>query len=306
MNPPDLGRVLTAMATPFKADGDLDLDGAAELANLLVHNGNDGVVVAGTTGESPTLGHAEKLELLRAVRSAIPGKPLVMGTGSNDTRASIELSREALKLGADVVMAVVPYYNRPPQKSLYAHFSAIAAAIDGPLLMYNVPSRTVANLAAETSIRLSQVDNIIALKEASSDLGQCAAVCAGAAPGFRVYSGDDSLTLAMLACGAHGVVSVAGHFAGRGISEMIEAHFAGRPAEATRLQARLLRIFSEVFCTTSPVPTKALFRELGMDIGDTRLPLVMDEISEAQLASLLGAFHELGELGARIPLTART
>ena len=300
----DLGRVLTAMVTPFAADGELDLRQAERLAHYLVANGNDGVVVAGTTGESPTLSHEEKLELLRAVRSAVPDAPVVMGTGTNDTAASIQLSREALRLGADAVMAVVPYYNKPPQKSLYAHFKAIADGIDGPLVMYNVPTRTIANLAAETSIRLSEVPNIVALKEASTDLSQCAAVAAGVAPGFRVYSGEDSLTLPMLAVGFHGVVSVAGHFAGPGIRAMIDAFFAGRVEEATRLNARLQPIFKQLFCTTSPVPTKALFRRLGFDVGDTRLPLLMDEISGAQVDDLVEVVRQLDELAAPVPQPA--
>ena len=305
----DLGRVLTAMITPFGRDGSLDLAGAERMAQLLVENGNDGVVVAGTTGESPTLTHDEKLELFRAVRAAVPKAVVVAGTGSYDTRASIELSREAGKLGVDAVMAVVPYYNKPPQKSLYAHFTAIAAAIDGPLMLYNVPTRTIANLAPETAIRLSQVDNIIALKEANPDVSQCAAVCAGMAPGFRVYSGEDSLTLPMLAVGAHGVVSVAGHFAGRGIRAMIEYHDMGDNARAAHLQHLLMPIFKEVFCTASPVPTKALFRALGLETGDTRLPLVMDEITPAQLDNLQRVVSDLagsdaGNLVVRLPLEA--
>jgi 4-hydroxy-tetrahydrodipicolinate synthase len=291
----DLGRVLTAMITPFDKDGALDLAGAERIARLLVDNGNDGVVVAGTTGESPTLSHAEKLDLFRAVRGALPDAVVIAGTGSYDTRGSIELSREAEKLGVDAVMAVVPYYNKPPQKSLYAHFSAIAGAINGPLMMYNVPSRTVANMAAETSIRLSQIDNIVALKEASTDLSQCAAVCAGMADGFRVYSGEDSLTLSMIAVGAHGVVSVAGHFAAPGIRAMLDYHAMGDTARAAQLQHRLLPIFKEVFCTASPIPTKALMRELGLEVGGTRLPLVMEEITPQQVANLRRIFDELAD-----------
>ena len=300
----DLGRLLTAMVTPFDEDGSLDLGRAEEIADHLVRSGNDGLVVNGTTGESPTLNHDEKLDLLRAVRSAVPDAAVVMGTGTNDTRASIELSKEALRLGADAVMAVVPYYNKPPQKSLYAHFSAIAEASDGPVVLYNVPSRTIANLEADTSIRLSQVPNIVALKEASADLSQCAAVCAGAAPGFRVYSGEDSLTLSMLAVGAHGVISVASHFASPGIKRMIEAYLAGDVDEAARLQHRLLPIFKGVFCTASPVPTKALLAKLGLDVGGTRLPLVMDEISDAQLDDLLKVVADLGDLAPRLPAPA--
>jgi 4-hydroxy-tetrahydrodipicolinate synthase len=302
----DLGRVLTAMATPFDADGDLDLGRAEELANLLVANGNDGVVVGGTTGESPTLNHEEKLELYRAVRRAIPDAVVVMGAGTNDTRASIELARDCQELGADCVLTVVPYYNKPPQKSLLAHFKAIAGAVDTPLMLYNVPSRTVANMAAETTIELSHVSNIVALKEASTDLTQFATEAAGVASGFRIYSGEDSLTLPMMSVGAYGVVSVAGHFAGKGIRAMIEAHVSGRVEEAARLQYRLLPIFKGVFCTASPIPTKALFRALGLDIGDTRLPLDMSEITDAQVQSLRLVVDDLGELALTLSVPVST
>jgi len=304
--PVDLGRVLTAMVTPFDPEGDLDLARAEELANVLVDNGNDGVVVGGTTGESPTLSHDEKLELYRAVRRAIPRAVVVMGAGTNDTRASIELARDAQKLEADCVLAVVPYYNKPPQRSLLAHFKAIAGAIDVPVMLYNVPSRTVANLAAETTIELSHVSNIVALKEASTDLTQSATEAAGVDSGFRIYSGEDSLTLPMLSVGGYGVVSVAGHFAGKGIRAMIDAYVDGRVEEAVRLQYRLLPIFKEVFCTASPVPTKALFRAIGLDVGDTRLPLVMSEISDAQVQSLQAIVEQLGDLALTLPQPAST
>src|ERR1700730_7589640 len=302
----DLGRVLTAMATPFDIEGDLDVGRAEELANLLVANGNDGVVVGGTTGESPTLNHEEKLELYRAVRRAIPDAVVVMGAGTNDTRSSIELARDCQELVADCVLTVVPYYNKPPQKSLVAHFKAVAGAIDVPVMMYNVPSRTVANMAAETTIELSHVSNIVALKEASSDLTQFATEAAGVASGFRVYSGEDSLTLPMMSVGAYGVVSVAGHFAARGIRAMIDAFLEGRVEDAARLQYRLLPIFKGVFCTASPIPTKALFRVLGLDIGDTRLPLEMSEITDTQVQALKKMVDDLGELALTLGVPAST
>ena len=202
---------------------------------------------------------------------------VIAGTGSNDTRASIELSREAEKLGVNAVMAVVPYYNKPPQKSLYAHFAAIAGAIDGPLMLYNVP-RDHANLAPDTAIRLSSIDNIVALKEAVPDVSQCASV-----PAWRhrvqVYSGEDSLTLSMLAVGAHGVISVAGHFAGTGIRAMIEVLPGGDGAGAEQPPVSALPIFKEIFCTASPVPVERHCTRPRLDIGSTRLPLVMDEIT---------------------------
>ncbi|HXA42629.1 MAG TPA: 4-hydroxy-tetrahydrodipicolinate synthase [Candidatus Solibacter sp.] len=302
----DLGRVLTAMVTPFHPDGSLDVGRAEELANLLVENGNDGVVVGGTTGESPTLNHDEKLELYRAVRGAIPNAVVIMGAGTYDTAASIELARDAQNLDADCVLAVVPYYNKPPQKSLLAHFKAIAGAVDVPVMVYNVPSRTASNLAAETTIELSHVSNIVALKEASPNMVQVATEAAGVAADFRIYSGDDSLTLPMLSLGAYGVVSVAGHFAGKGIQELIAAHGQGRVEEAARLQYRLLPIFEEVFCTTSPVPTKALLREIGFEVGGTRLPLDMSEITDSQVESLKQVYADLGEFALTLPVPAST
>jgi 4-hydroxy-tetrahydrodipicolinate synthase len=297
----DLGRLMTAMVTPFRADGSLDLGQAEALASYLVEAGNDGVVVGGTTGESPTLSHEEKVELYRAVRGAIPKNTVIMGTGTNNTRASIEMSRDAVKLGADAVLCVVPYYNKPPQKSLYAHFKAIADATDGEVILYNVPTRTVANMEAATTIRLSEIANIVAIKEASPDLSQCAAIAAGMAPGFRIYSGEDSLTLSMLAVGAYGVISVAGHFAAPGIRALVEAHARGDVAEAARLQGKLMPIYKGVFVTASPVPTKALFRRLGFELGDTRLPLSMEEISEEQVDALQRVVQDLGRLAAKVP-----
>ncbi len=302
----DLGRVLTAMVTPFHPDGSLDVGRAEELANLLVENGNDGVVVGGTTGESPTLNHDEKLELYRAVRGAIPNAVVIMGAGSYDTAASIELARDAQNLDADCVLAVVPYYNKPPQRSLLAHFKAIAGAVDVPVMLYNVPSRTVANMNPETTIELSHVSNIVALKEASADLTQFATEAAGMAPGFRIYSGEDSLTLPMLSIGAYGVVSVAGHFAGKGITQMVEAYLEGKVEEATQMHYRLLPIFKQVFCTASPIPTKTLLRSIGIDVGGTRLPLDMAEITDVQTQSLAAVFQELGDLALTLPVPAST
>ncbi|MHB8508494.1 MAG: 4-hydroxy-tetrahydrodipicolinate synthase [Candidatus Dormibacteria bacterium] len=299
----DMGRVLTAMVTPFARDGSLDLAGAESLAAFLVANGNDGLVVAGTTGESPTLTPVEKIEVLRAVRGAAPGAVVVMGAGSNDTQASIDLARQAVAAGADVVMAVVPYYNKPPQQSLFAHFSAIAGAVDAPVLLYNVPSRTASNLAAQTTLRLAEIDNIVAIKEASADLNQAATVAAAMPSDFRIYSGDDSLTLPMLAVGAHGVVSVAGHLAGPGIQAMVAAFFAGRVDAAASLHHRLMPIFEQIFCVTSPIPMKAVLGELGLPGGPTRLPLSRDDLAAGQLDSLLKVVGGLGELGAGLPPT---
>src|SRR5947209_13650581 len=226
----DIGRLLTAMVTPFKADGSVDYKAAGELAAMLVADGSDGVVVSGTTGESPSLTDAEKIELVSTVKEAIPGKAVVAGTGSNDTHHSVELSKLAMKAGADALLAVVPYYNKPSQEGMYQHFKAIAEV--GPVIMYNIQGRTAINMTAATTLRCAELTNVIGVKEASGDLNQMGFVCAGAPAGFRVWSGDDNFTLPLLAVGGHGVICVISHLAGPAMKAMIEAHTAGRNEEA--------------------------------------------------------------------------
>src|SRR5438445_8050989 len=213
------------MLTPFKADGTVDYAAAEKLAVMLVNDGSDGVVVSGTTGESPSLSDAEKIELLRAVKNAIPGKSVVAGTGSNNTHHSVELSELAMKAGADALLAVVPYYNKPPQDGMYHHFKAIAEV--GPTIMYNIQARTAINMTAATTLRCAALPGILGVKEASGDLDQMGLVCAGKPKGFHVWSGDDSFTLPLMAVGGYGVICVTSHLAGKSMKRLIETYVGG-------------------------------------------------------------------------------
>src|SRR5712691_12144746 len=218
----EIGRLLTAMVTPMKADGSVDYDAAGVLAAMLVQDGSDGVVVSGTTGESPSLTDAEKIELVRTVKKAIPQHSVVAGTGSNDTHHSVELSELAMKAGADALLAVVPYYNKPPQDGMYQHFKAISEV--GPTIMYNIQGRTAVNMTAATTLRCAALPGILGVKEASGDLDQMGLECAGKPKGFRVWSGDDSWTLAVLGTGGYGVICVVSHIAGRSMKRLIDAY----------------------------------------------------------------------------------
>lgn len=290
---PEIGRLLTAMVTPFDEEGSLDLEGAQALARRLVEDGSDGVVVFGTTGESPTLTDGEKLELLRAVRVAIPDHAVVAGTGTNDTRHSVELSEQALAAGADALLAVNPYYNKPSQEGLYQHFRAIAET--GPTILYNIAGRSAINLQLETTLRLAQLPGIIGTKEASGDLDQMSFTCAGAPRGFRVWSGDDIKTLPLLAVGGYGLVSVTSHLAGRALRRLIELYVAGEVAEAASLHHRLLPLIKAVMTTQSnPIPVKSTLRAMGQRVGPFRLPLV--PLTEEELARVLRAVREAGSL----------
>lgn len=263
------------MATPMRQDGAVDFEMAGRLAQYLVDHGSDGVVVSGTTGESPTLTVEEKVELVRAVVAAVGDRAhVIAGTGSYDTEASVELTRRVSSAGAHGVMAVVPYYNKPPQEGLYRHFRAIAEATDLPVMLYNVPSRTSRNLEAATVIRLAQVPNIVAIKEAAGDMEQVTEIARGTDGALAIYSGEDSLTLPMLALGAVGVVSVASHVVGPDIKAMIQAFHAGEVAKARELHNRLLPVFRAMFITTNPIPVKWAMSLLGFDLGPFRLPLV--------------------------------
>src|SRR5262245_38620877 len=223
----EIGRLLTAMITPFNEDGSVNYDAAQRLARQLCDDGSDGIVVAGTTGESPTLSDDEKVQLVRAVREAIDGS-VVAGTGTYDTRHSLHLSERAMEARADALLCVVPYYNKPPQEGMYQHFRAISEV--GPVIMYNIQGRTAINMTAATTLRCAELPNVIGVKEASGDLNQMGFVCAGAPAGFRVWSGDDNFTLPLLAVGGYGVICVISHLAGSAMKAMIEAFVAG-PAE---------------------------------------------------------------------------
>ncbi|MBT9282851.1 MAG: 4-hydroxy-tetrahydrodipicolinate synthase [Hydrogenibacillus schlegelii] len=268
-------RLITAMVTPFDDAGAIDWPTVDRLVDHLIAHGSEGIVVAGTTGESPTLTEAEKLALFERVKARAAGRAQVIaGTGTNDTAASIRLTREAEALGVDGVMLVVPYYNRPSQRGLYEHFRAVAEATSLPIMLYNVPGRTGANLAADTVIALSRIDNIVAVKEASGDLTQMARILEEARPGFQVLSGDDKMLLPLLAIGGHGVVSVAAHIVGDALKELIEAFLAGEVVRAAALHRRYLPIFEGLFFTASPAPVKAALAMMGLPVGGLRLPLV--------------------------------
>ena len=269
------GKVITAMVTPFTDDGGLDLDGAAELARWLVAQGNDGLVVAGTTGEAPTLSDDEVVDLWRAVRAAVD-VPLLAGTGSNDTRHTIERSRRAAETGVDGLLVVSPYYNRPTQAGIEAHFRAVAAAVDTPIMIYDVPSRTGRAVAVDTLVRLAEgVPNIVALKDARAQVAEAAAIVAGAPDDFDVYSGDTALTLPLLAVGAVGVVGVSSHWCSGQLAEMIAAFDKGDVRAAREINARLLPSYavesSATWVQTSAA--KAALALLGQPAGPTRLPL---------------------------------
>jgi len=269
------GHVITAMATPFDREGRLNYLRAAELARHLVEHGSDGLVVAGTTGESPTLADEEKVALFRTVKEAVGGRGTVIaGTGTYDTAHSIHLTAKAQAAGADGILLVNPYYNRPSQDGLYAHFRAIADSTSLPAILYNIPGRTGVNCLPETVARLSEVPNIVGIKEASGSLDQASEVRKRTPPDFLLYSGDDSLTLPMLAVGGTGVISVASHLVGTEIGQMVRAHLAGDVRTALTLHLRLWGLFKVLFITTNPVPLKAAMALAGFDVGKPRLPLV--------------------------------
>ncbi len=289
----EFGRLLTAMVTPFHPDGSVNHGAAAQVARHLVDTGNDGVVVAGTTGESPTLTAEEKLALFHTVKEAVGDRAVVIaGTGNYCTRESIELTQAAEKVGVDGAMCVVPYYNNPPQEGLYQHFKAIAESTRLPIMLYNVPSRAPRNMEPATVIRLAEIPNIVAVKEASGKTEQATEIVARTPASFRVYSGDDALTLPLMAVGAHGIVSVAGHLVGREIRQMIDAFVAGRTAEAAALHGRLLPLYNACFCTTNPIPVKAAVTLLGIPAGGVRLPLIPAD--EKVTGTIRAAMAEFG------------
>jgi len=277
------GRLLTAMITPFDAEGKVDYQQAKNLARALLDAGSDGLVVCGTTGESPTLTFEEKLRLLAEVKSAVANRgTIVAGTGNYNTKESQELSKEAEKIGVDACLLVVPYYNRPPQQGLIEHFSAIAKATTLPCILYNVPSRTVANLAADTVIKLSKIDNIIGVKEASGNFRQIAEIIQGTKDEFLVYSGNDSDTLLLLALGGYGVVSVASHLVGLQIKDMMDKFVEGKTREAASIHRHLLPLIDSLFIVANPIPLKFALNCLGFAVGKPRLPLVEPDEKSAE------------------------
>ncbi len=293
------GQVLTAMITPFDAQGRIDEKAVERVTEHLLSNGSDGIVVCGTTGESPTLSHEEKLRLFRLVKQVVGKRGTVIaGTGGNDTAASITLSREAADTGVDGILLVVPPYNKPSQEGLYRHFRAIAESVSGlPCMLYNVPPRTAQNMEAATTARLANdVSNIVATKEAAGNLVQCAEIVAHSPASFAIYSGDDGMALPLLAVGGVGVVSVTAHLVGKDMKAMHTAYFAGDRAEAIRLNCKMLPILKVCFqaTTPSPVPLKAALNMMGMDVGGVRLPLVEANANERE--TVRAALAEYGLL----------
>jgi 4-hydroxy-tetrahydrodipicolinate synthase len=282
----DFGRVITAMVTPFDKEGNVHYAEAERLAAYLVANGSDGIVVCGTTGESPTLSWDEEYQLFQVVQSATAGKAKVIaGTGSNSTSEAIEATQKAAKLGVDGSLQVVPYYNKPPQIGLYHHFEAIAAACDLPMMLYNIPGRTGQQLEPETVAKLAKLDQIVAIKEASGNLDIVSQIRSLTPPDFAIYSGDDSLTLPILAVGGVGVVSVASHLVGNQIQAMIRAFESGENQTATKLHLELLPLFKGLFFAPNPMPIKAALKLQGWEVGGLRLP--MCELPD-ELLPLLG------------------
>jgi 4-hydroxy-tetrahydrodipicolinate synthase len=290
--------MMTAMVTPFDAAGGIDFDGVATLVDHLIATGSTSLLVCGTTGESPTLTHDEKIALLKAVVAQAAGRvPVLMGSGGNCTRSSIELTQEVSALGIDGIMLVCPYYNKPTQEGLFQHFAATARATGLPVMIYNIEARTARNIAPETVARLArEVPNIVAVKEASGSIGQFAAVALAAPEGFTLYSGNDSDTPAILACGGVGVVSVASHVAGRPTRAMIEAFLGGDFERGRRLYLALMPLVAALFPPTSvsPAPVKAALELIGRPVGGLRLPLVpADDAVRADLAAALARLENL-------------
>ncbi len=288
------GNVLTAMVTPFDEQLAVDYDRAAELAKRVIDSGSDGLVITGTTGESPTLTSEEKLKLYEVTKQAVGEAPIIAGTGNNNTAATIELTKQASALPIDGIMFVGPYYNKPSQEGFYQHFKAAAAATDLPVIVYNVPSRTGKNIEAATVIRLAEdVENIVAVKEASGDLRQIAEIAAKAPEGFDVYSGDDSMTLPLLAVGGVGIISVAANVHGVHIAEMVAAYQAGNVGRAAQLHHLLLPLFDACFLPSgNPACVKRALEVCGFPVGGTRLPVV--PASEADTQVIRAACEVLG------------
>ncbi len=294
LNKNKLGRLLTAMVTPFGSHGEVDYQQAQKLALALLDSGSDGVVVSGTTGESPTLSREEKLRLFSETKSAVSDHGVVVaGTGSNDTKESQEITREAEKIGVDACLLVVPYYNRPTQQGLWEHFRNIAQSTTLPCIIYNVPSRTVTNLTADTIIRLSRIDNIVGVKEASSDLGQIAEVIQGTREDFLVYSGNDSDTFPILALGGYGVISVASHLVGMQIKDMMEQFLNNEIREAAQIHRHLLPLINVLFIVSNPVPLKWALNYVGFPVGKPRLPLIEPDEESANLIQTILKDYEI-------------
>lgn len=283
------GRVSTAMVTPFDKKGHIDFTKTTKLVNYLIENGTDSLVVAGTTGESPTLSKEEKLALFEHVVKVVDKRiPVIAGTGSNNTYASIELTKKAEQLGVDAIMVVAPYYNKPNQDGLFQHFKAVADSTVLPVMVYNIPGRSVVNIHPDTIIRLSKISNIVAVKEASGNLNAMTHIIANTDEDFLLYSGDDSMTIPVLSIGGAGIISVASHVIGKEMQEMVQAFLDGDIKKAAKKHQHLLPIMQGLFAAPSPAPVKTALQLKGLDVGSVRLPLVqLTEQERITLAKIL-------------------
>jgi 4-hydroxy-tetrahydrodipicolinate synthase len=280
----ELGRLITAMVTPFDEKGEVDYEQAKKLALALLASGSDGLVVVGTTGESPTLVRAEEYRLFREIKAAVGGKgSVIAGTGSNSTAEAVEATREAEKIGVDACLLVVPYYNKPTQEGLYQHFKTVAESTSLPCIMYNVPSRTVTNMTADTVIRLSKIDNIIGVKEASGNFEQIGRIIQETGDDFFVWSGNDQDTFPLMAIGGYGIVSVISHLVGKQIKKMIDSFLSGRIAEAAAMHRHLLPLVNAMFIVSNPIPVKYAVNQVGFRVGKLRLPLTEPDEKTAQV-----------------------
>jgi 4-hydroxy-tetrahydrodipicolinate synthase len=283
------GRISTAMVTPFDNKGHVDFVKTTQLVNHLINTGTESLVVAGTTGESPTLTKEEKIALFNHVVKVVDKRiPVIAGTGGNNTYATVELTKRTAQLGVDGIMVVAPYYNKPNQEGLFQHFKAVAESTDLPIMVYNIPSRSVVNILPETVIRLAEIPNIVCVKEASGDLSAMTKIIANTPDDFLLYSGDDSMTLPVLSIGGQGVVSVASHVIGKEMQELVQAFLSGKTREAAKLHQELLPIMQGLFTAPSPAPVKTALQMQGLDVGTVRLPLVpLNEQERAQLFEIM-------------------
>jgi len=280
----NLGRLITAMVTPFKENGEVDYEQAKKLALALLNSGSDGLVVVGTTGESPTLVRKEEDRLFREIKEVVGNRgSVIAGTGSNSTAEALEATKAAEKIGVDACLLVVPYYNKPTQDGLYQHYKTIAESTSLPCIVYNVPSRTVTSISPETVIKLSKIENIIGIKEASGNLEQIAKIISGARKDFIVWSGNDGDTLPMLAIGAYGVISVISHLVGKQIKEMIESFIGGKVDKAASIHRNLIPLINAMFVVANPIPLKYALNQVGFNVGKPRLPLTEPDEKTAAL-----------------------
>ncbi|GEN56224.1 4-hydroxy-tetrahydrodipicolinate synthase [Halolactibacillus alkaliphilus] len=289
----EFNQVLTAMVTPFNDQDEINYDETKRLIDYLIDNGTEGIVAVGTTGESPTLSHDEKLSFLRFVVNYVNKRvPVIAGTGSNNTKQSIALSKEAEEIGVDGIMLVTPYYNKPSQEGMYQHFKTIAEAITLPVMLYNIPGRTVVRLELETVLRLAEVKNIVAIKEATGDLDLISQIIKETPDDFIVYSGDDNLLLPILSLGGSGIVSVASHIVGNEMSAMVKAYTAGDVVTATKIQQEIAPVIKALFSAPNPSAVKYALNKKGLNVGHVRLPLIaLNEAEKADVDDVVGHLY---------------